>query len=33
VEFGFRARRRLGSGFDDGDERIAEGFEEDEHKF
>jgi hypothetical protein len=33
VEFGFGARRRLGSGFDGGDERIAEGFEEDEQEF
>jgi hypothetical protein len=33
VEFGFGARRRLGSSFDGGDERIAEGFEEDEQKF
>jgi hypothetical protein len=33
VGFGFGARRRLGSGFDGGDERIAEGFEEDEHEF
>jgi hypothetical protein len=33
VEFDFGARGRLGSGFDGGDERIAEGFEEDEHKF
>jgi hypothetical protein len=33
VEFGFGARRRLGSGFDAGDERIAEGFEEDGQKF
>jgi hypothetical protein len=33
VEFGFGARRRLGSGFDGGDERIAEVFEEDEQKF
>jgi hypothetical protein len=29
AEFGSGARQRLGSGFDDGDERIAEGFEED----
>jgi hypothetical protein len=33
VEFGACARRRLGSGFDGGDERIAEGFEEDEQEF
>jgi hypothetical protein len=33
VEFGFGARRRLGSGFDGGDERIVEDFEEDEREF
>jgi hypothetical protein len=33
VEFDFGARRRLGSGFNSGDERIAEGFEEDEQEF
>jgi hypothetical protein len=34
VEFGSSAQRRLGSGFDGGDERIAdEGFEEDEQEF
>jgi hypothetical protein len=33
VEFGSGAQRRLGSGFDGGDERIAEGFEEDEQEF
>jgi hypothetical protein len=33
VEFGFGARRRLGSSFDGGDERIVEGFEEDEQEF
>jgi hypothetical protein len=30
VEFDSGARQRLGSGFDGGDERIVEGFEEDE---
>jgi hypothetical protein len=33
VEFGYSARRRLGSGFDGGDERIAEGFEKYEQEF
>jgi hypothetical protein len=33
VEFGSGARRRLGSGFDSGYERIAEGFEEDAREF
>jgi hypothetical protein len=33
VEFGSGARRRLGSGFDGSDKRIAEGFEEDEQEF
>jgi hypothetical protein len=33
VEFVSGARRRLGNGFDGGDERISEGFEEDEQKF
>jgi hypothetical protein len=33
VEFGFGVRRRLGSGFSDSDERIPEGFEEDDHEF
>jgi hypothetical protein len=33
VEFGSGAWRRLGSGFDGGDEWIAEGFEEDAQKF
>jgi hypothetical protein len=30
MEFGSGTRRRLGSDFDDSDERITEGFEEDE---
>jgi hypothetical protein len=33
VEIGSGARRRLESGFDGGDERISEGFEEDEQEF
>jgi hypothetical protein len=33
VEIGFGARRRLGSGFGGGDERISEGFEEGEYEF
>jgi hypothetical protein len=33
VEFGFGSQQRLGSGFDDGYERIVEGFEEDEQEF
>jgi hypothetical protein len=32
VEIGSGARRRLGSGFSGGDERISEGFEEDEQE-
>jgi hypothetical protein len=33
VGFGSGFRQRLGSSFDGGDERIAEGFEEDEYEF
>jgi hypothetical protein len=33
VEIGSDAWRRLGSGFSSGDERISEGFEEDEQEF
>jgi hypothetical protein len=33
VEIDFGAQRRLGRGFDGGDERITEGFEEDEQEF
>jgi hypothetical protein len=33
VEIGPGTRRRLGSGFGGGDERISEGFEEDEQEY
>jgi hypothetical protein len=33
VESDFGAQRRLGSGFDGEDERIAEGFEKDDQEF
>jgi hypothetical protein len=33
VEFGYGVRRQLGSGFGGGDERIPEGFEEDDQEF
>jgi hypothetical protein len=33
VEFGFSSRQRLESGFGGGDERISEGFEEDDQEF
>jgi hypothetical protein len=33
VEIGSGVQRRLGSGFGGGDERISEGFEEDEQEF
>jgi hypothetical protein len=33
MEFGSGVRRRLGRGPDGGDERITEGFGENEHKF